>query len=93
MLAHSVDGARAETEDGQQLQTLFAKAFCLTRTSAEWPVALTAAEMIPAGAGETIEHREAALLTLVKAFVKRLRSVSQFLQCCAGIGHGRGTSP
>jgi hypothetical protein len=49
--------------------------------------------MLPAEAVETIEHREAALLILVKAFVKGFRSVSQFLQCCAGIGHGRGTSP
>jgi hypothetical protein len=49
--------------------------------------------MIPAWADETIEHCQPALLVLVKAFVKRLRSVSQLLQCCPGVGHGRGASP
>src|SRR5271166_2997407 len=43
-------------------------------------------------AGQTIECCEALLLILVKALVKRLCRVSQFLQCCSGVGHGGSAS-
>src|SRR5262245_27597883 len=49
-----------------------------------------AAEPVAPEAGQAIENREAALLTVVEALVERVGGVGEFLQRRAGIGHGCG---